>query len=216
MRVRVQRSKSPRSLAHSAIRIAPAGMIGRRDPLSKAPASLQPESPVRTPKPQNVENLSRGAPQNRSNDPSFHATSTTIPSKIFGRFLSWTWYPDNRGQRKNFPPTDSLNKAARPSGLFHFRREIDATFLYRAPSGPALLPSRSPRPALLLRSPPQPGRNPPVRVLQPQGPALSLHHPARPELLLHPQPAQPPRQKPPYPHPPAPGAKRPRQSASFS
>jgi hypothetical protein len=30
--------------------------------------------------------LSRGAPPNRSNDPTFQTTSTTIPSKIFGRF----------------------------------------------------------------------------------------------------------------------------------
>ncbi len=37
-------------------------------------------------KPPNVENLSRGAPPNRSNDPTFHTTSTLIPSKIFGRF----------------------------------------------------------------------------------------------------------------------------------
>jgi hypothetical protein len=55
------------------------------------------------PKPANVENLSSLAPQNRSNDPSFHTTSALIPSKIFGRFLGWTWYSDNRGQRNNSP-----------------------------------------------------------------------------------------------------------------
>jgi hypothetical protein len=47
--------------------------------------------------------LSRPRGKIQSNNPTFHVTSTLIPSKIFGGFYSWTWYPDNRGQKGKFP-----------------------------------------------------------------------------------------------------------------
>jgi len=54
----------------------------------------------------NVENLSSFSCSVRKFCPTFHTTSTTIPSKNFGRFPTQTWYPDNRGQRIFFRPTD--------------------------------------------------------------------------------------------------------------
>jgi hypothetical protein len=39
------------------------------------------------PKTPNVENLSRGDPKIQSNNNTFHATYTLIPSKIFGGFI---------------------------------------------------------------------------------------------------------------------------------
>ncbi len=106
------------------------------------------------------------------------------------------------GKERIFPRQTHRKRPLTRAAFSISGRKIHATFLYRAQRRPTLHLSRSPRPALLLRSPPQPGRNPPVRVLQPQGPALSLHHPARPELLLHAQPAQSPRCMPRHPHPP--------------
>jgi hypothetical protein len=44
-----------------------------------------------------VENLSRGTSKIQSNGPTFQNTSALIPAKIFGVFLGWTWYSDNRG-----------------------------------------------------------------------------------------------------------------------
>jgi hypothetical protein len=51
------------------------------------PATLHEPSITYRPRPLNVENLSRGAPKNRSNDRTFHSTYTLIASKSFGRFL---------------------------------------------------------------------------------------------------------------------------------
>src|ERR1700734_1718144 len=46
--------------------------------------------------PGKMEKLSRGKPQIQSNSPSFQTTSPPNRPKIFGRFYSQTWYPDNR------------------------------------------------------------------------------------------------------------------------
>ena len=59
-------------------------------------------------KPRNVENLSSFPHTVQKFCPTFHIASILIPAKIFGRFLGWTWYPDNRGQRRNFPLQDPV------------------------------------------------------------------------------------------------------------
>jgi hypothetical protein len=70
-----------------------------------------------------VENLSRGNPKIQSNDPTFHATYTPTYPNIFGRFIRWTWYSDNRGKEKFSAPkiqaetTQNNARQAAHSGL---------------------------------------------------------------------------------------------------
>jgi hypothetical protein len=71
------------------------------------------------PNPPNVENLSSFSSSVRKFSPTFHTTSALIRSKIFGVFWCWTWYPDNRGQRRNFRPNRSKTKG-RASAAFSF------------------------------------------------------------------------------------------------
>jgi hypothetical protein len=112
--------------------------------------------------------LSTPAPLHQSNGPSFHTTSTTMRSIIFGRFSSWTWYPDNRGQRRKIPPIRPQTKAA-TRGLFLFRRPVHAAALpsrstshpgHTPPAPPAKMPLQRALVATACHSPKEPFANP--------------------------------------------------------
>jgi hypothetical protein len=113
----------------------------------RTPRLPRPKLSIFPPKSRNVEKLSSFLPSVRKFSPSFHTASILISSKNFGRFSCQTWYPENRGQKRNLRPNRSKT-TGRLSRPFPFPEVNDGTNQHTArhPTLPTPLQGAAKRP----------------------------------------------------------------------